>query len=100
MQLWNGNEVKDEGGGGGGGQSKREVGDEGRDMEMRGREEEEGRIIKGKREGWGKRGKFCARAASRIEEGGKGEGSSVPPCPPLKDVFRCPRVRVGGRLGT
>ena len=30
---------------GGGGQSKREVGDEGRDMEMRGREEEEGRII-------------------------------------------------------
>ena len=31
--------------GGGGGQSKREVGDEGRDMEMRGREEEEGRII-------------------------------------------------------
>ena len=35
------------------------------------------------------------RAASRIEEGGKGEGSSVPPCPPLKDVFRCPRVRVG-----
>ena len=42
MQLWNGNEVKDEGGGG---QNKREVGDEGRDMEMRGREEEEGRII-------------------------------------------------------
>ena len=49
------NEVKDEGGGG---QGKREVGDEGRDMEMRGREEGEGRIIWGK--GRGKRGKFCA----------------------------------------
>ena len=60
---------------------------------MRGREEGEGRIIWGEREG--ERGKFCARAASRREEGGKSEGRSVPPCPPLKDVFRCPRVRVG-----
>ena len=34
----------------GGGQGKREMGDEGRDMEMRGTEEGEGRII------WGKKG--------------------------------------------
>ena len=63
-EFSDGNEVKDEGGGG---QGKREVGDEGRDVEMRGREEGEGRIIWGKREG--ERGKFCARAASTEKRG-------------------------------
>ena len=107
-------EVKDKGWG----QDNREVGDEGREMEIKGREEGEGRTINlekgvgkwrwgaGRKErgeqlgGKGseeKRGKVCARAP--LQEGRKEvrerEGRGLPPCPPIKDVFRCVGVGVG-----
>ena len=78
-------------------QGKREVGDEGRDMEMRGTEEGEGRII------WGKKGggeENFARAPlqeERKEVRARGECTSLSIPQRCLQMSPCPCL---GRLGT
>ena len=80
-----------------GGQGKREVGDEGRDMKMRGTEEGEGRII------WGKKGRGeenFSRAPlqeERKEVRARGECTSLSTPQRCLQMSPCPCL---GRLGT